>query len=84
MQSPEPFAHDAMGFFEWFQWLCTPRLYDLARAGDGQLPVVSEISTAAEIYLQAEGRAAPILMTLIKALDDELNARWVSTEMASF
>ena len=78
LQSLAPFACDAMSFFEWFQWLCVPRLQEVASDRRNRLPVASEITVAAEIYLQQEGRAEPALMALMQALDDELNARWVS------
>ena len=78
LQSPSPFACDTMSFFEWLQWLCLPRLYEVARGSSNHLPTTSEISIATEVFLEREGRVAPNLVTLVQALDDELNARWVA------
>ena len=78
MQSNAPFACDTMNFFQWLQWLCVPRLYEMARNQEYRLPAVSDICVAAEVNLQNEGRAAPNLVELVRALDDELNARWVA------
>jgi uncharacterized protein YqcC (DUF446 family) len=79
LESAAPFACDKMNIFEWLQWICVPRLHDVAGDRRNCLPVTSEITTAAEIYLQNEGRVAPNLLNLVRALDDELNARWVSS-----